>query len=387
VSASSIGALSRRSTQERSLWQRIIAGRYCYLALLPTFAFLILFSYYPPITALWRSFFNWNGAQAIFIGLGNYLELLQDKIFLKSVLNIAKLSLFRILAINTMSLLTAELLFNLKSDRARRFYQVAFLVPMVVPTIVSLFLWQFTYDGQFGLLNGFLGAIGLPHLQRAWLGETATALKALMFVGFPWIVGTNTLIYLAGLQGMPTSVIESAVLEGCNIFQRFWKIDLPMILGQLRLLLILSLISEVQSYETQFILTNGGPGRNTTAVINIAIYKTYSKGNYAMSTTLSSVLFFIMLCILYNLLAFRFSVFLFDLFNSAVICAALLVGNILTGFLQEVRFDWRTITVYVLLAIFISVYSAFFFLRDVARIAQREPKRKGIKNEEEQEAT
>ncbi|HHZ17540.1 MAG TPA: hypothetical protein GX395_07955 [Clostridia bacterium] len=96
---------------------------------------------------------------------------------------------------------------------------------------------------------------------------------------------------------------------------------------------------------------------------------------------------FIMLCILYNLLAFRFSVFLFDLFNSAVICAALLVGNILTGFLQEVRFDWRTITVYVLLAIFISVYSAFFFLRDVARIAQREPKRKGIKNEEEQEAT
>ncbi|NLJ69675.1 MAG: sugar ABC transporter permease [Firmicutes bacterium] len=295
MSASSIGALSRRSTQERSLWQRIIAGRYCYLALLPTFAFLILFSYYPPITALWRSFFNWNGAQAIFIGLGNYLELLQDKIFLKSVLNIAKLSLFRILAINTMSLLTAELLFNLKSDRARRFYQVAFLVPMVVPTIVSLFLWQFIYDGQFGLLNGFLGAIGLPHLQRAWLGETATALKALMFVGFPWIVGTNTLIYLAGLQGMPTSVIESAVLEGCNIFQRFWKIDLPMILGQLRLLLILSLISEVQSYETQFILTNGGPG-TATMVPGLHMYQVaFSYGRLGYACAIGMVIFAITL--------------------------------------------------------------------------------------------
>lgn len=86
--------------------------------------------------------------------------------------------------------------------------------------------------------------------------------------------------------------------------------------------------------------------------------------------------FFIALCVVYNLLHFRLATFLFDLFNNAVICAALFTGNILIGFLHEVRFDWRTITVYVLLALFITVYSAFFFLRDVSRLVQSEPKRR-----------
>lgn len=281
----------RPKGSDDSLWSRIVASRYCYLALLPMLVFLVVFSYYPPAMALWRSFFDWNGAQAIFIGIGNYLELLKDKIFLRAVGNVAKLSLFRILAINIMSLLVAELLFNLKSDKARRFYQVAFLIPMVVPTIVSLFLWQFIYDGQFGLLNAFLEGLGLGHFQHAWLGESTTALKALMFIGFPWIVGTNTLIYLAGLQGIPMSVIESAILEGCNIFQRFWRIDLPMILGQVRLLLILSLISEVQSYETQFVLTNGGPGI-ATMVPGLHMYQVaFSYGRLGYACAIGMVLF------------------------------------------------------------------------------------------------
>jgi hypothetical protein len=86
--------------------------------------------------------------------------------------------------------------------------------------------------------------------------------------------------------------------------------------------------------------------------------------------------FFLVLCVLYNLLHFRPVTFLFDLFNNTIICAALLAGNILIGFLHEVSFDWRTITVYVLLAFFITVYVAFFFLRDVARIVQSKPERK-----------
>ncbi|NMB46118.1 MAG: sugar ABC transporter permease [Firmicutes bacterium] len=288
-------AVHRSKAKGESLWSRIVANRYCYLALLPMFVFLILFSYYPPLLALFRSFFDWNGAQSIFMGIGNYLELFKDKIFLKSVANVAKLSVFRILAINAMSLLVAELLFNLKSDRARRCYQVAFLIPMVVPTIVSLFLWQFIYDGQFGLLNALLSALGLEHLQHAWLGETGTALRALMFVGCPWIVGTNTLIYLAGLQGISESVIESAVLEGCTIFKRFWKIDLPMILGQVRLLLILSLITEVQSYEMQFVLTNGGPG-TATMVPGLHMYQVaFSYGRLGYACAIGMAIFAITL--------------------------------------------------------------------------------------------
>lgn len=95
----------------------------------------------------------------------------------------------------------------------------------------------------------------------------------------------------------------------------------------------------------------------------------------------AQICFFIALCVLYNLLHFRPVNFLFDLFNNTVIFAALFAGNILIGFLHEVRFDWRTITVYGLLALFITVYSAFFFLRDVSRLVQSEPKRRVLKFE------
>jgi hypothetical protein len=80
------------------------------------------------------------------------------------------------------------------------------------------------------------------------------------------------------------------------------------------------------------------------------------------------IYFFVMLCVIYNILYFRVGGLLFDLLNSAIIFAALLVGNILIGFLQEIRFDWHTMTVYVLLALFISVYSAYFLLRDVSKL-------------------
>lgn len=103
-----------------------------------------------------------------------------------------------------------------------------------------------------------------------------------------------------------------------------------------------------------------------------------SSAVFCVEIDMAQLCFFLVLCLLYNLLHFRLGSILFDLFNNTIICAALFAGNILIGFLHEVRFDWRTITVYVLLALFITVYSAFFFLRDVNRLVQSEPKKRAV---------
>ncbi len=93
-----------------------------------------------------------------------------------------------------------------------------------------------------------------------------------------------------------------------------------------------------------------------------------SAAAFCVEIETAHIYLFVILCLLYNILHFRVGGLLFDLLNSVIIFVALLVGNILIGFLQEIRFDWRTMAVYVLLTLFISVYSAYFLLRDVSRL-------------------
>jgi ABC-type sugar transport system permease subunit len=135
------------------------------------------------------------------------------------------------------------MIFAVRSSAAKYFYRFWFLVPVVVPLIVILLLWRFIYDPNVGLLNALLDALGLPGIKRAWLGDLNIALFALMFLGFPFISGTNVLIYLAGLVNIPKEVMESAELDGVTTLGRIFRIDIPLLAGQIKLFLVLGTIS------------------------------------------------------------------------------------------------------------------------------------------------
>ena len=247
---------------QATLGQRIYRYRFVYLMLVPTFALLLTFNYYPAFMGLYRAFFKWDiGLQPEFLGLGNFEKLfIRDDVFIKSLRHVSLLTSWRVISAVTFPFIVAELIFNLRSVVHKYTYRVLTILPAVVPGIVILLLWQFIYDGTHGLLNAFLEGIGLEDWQQPWLGSPKTALYAVTFMGFPWVGGVTVLIYLAGLQGISDEVIDSSLVDGCSGLRRLFAIDIPLILGQFKLIIVLAVIGGLQGWVAVFVMTAGGPG-------------------------------------------------------------------------------------------------------------------------------
>lgn len=229
-----------------------------YPFVLPTILLLLVFVYYPVFSAVYHSFFQWDGVNEKFIGLGNFVEMSQDERLIASAGNLAKLVLFSVTVPIVVPMLVAEVVFNLRSLRAQYFYRVLYVIPMVVPYIVIVLLWGFIYDPTVGLLNEVLKLFKLE--GEAWLGSSSTVLYAIMGINFPWVSGFNLLIFLAGLYNIPPTIIDAARVDGATPIRRFFSIDLPLLVGPIKLLTVLAVINSIQQFQTILILTRGGPG-------------------------------------------------------------------------------------------------------------------------------
>jgi raffinose/stachyose/melibiose transport system permease protein len=300
------GATPARARRSANIWQRIWRFRLIYLFLVPAFVFLAIFEYYPAFLALKEGFYDWDGYRINnFIGLSNFRELFNDAVFRQSIRNIMLIFLFQLTVPFFMPIIIAEVIFNLISERAQKFWRVFLLIPVIVPSLVTLLLWQYLYNPIDGFLNIFLKTIGQD--PKLWLGSPHSALLSYMFIGFPWASLTSTLIYLAGLQNIPQDVIDASRLDGASTWTRIVRIDLPLILGQIKLFAILTVIETLQRWVFIFILTNGGPA-NATIVPGVYLYqKAFGGGNrlgYASAVGLT-MFFFILTLSLINFYVIR----------------------------------------------------------------------------------
>ena len=264
--------------------------------LLPTMILLIGFCYYPAINAVKGSFYDWDGFNLPeWTGLENYASLFSDSIFALSLKNVFKWALGSITVSLLAPLIGALMIFHLKNRRTQYWYRVIFVLPMVVPSIVTIQIWTFIYEPNIGHLNTALRSLGLDTLAKNWLGETALVIPALVFVGFPWISGFNLLIYYAGLQDISQDVLEYTQIDGCSSWQRVFHIELPLILGQIKLLLILGLINTLQNITLPLLMTNGGPGYDSYTPGLYMYFQAFRLGSYSMANTIATVMFVIIL--------------------------------------------------------------------------------------------
>ncbi|RAV21245.1 sugar ABC transporter permease [Paenibacillus contaminans] len=270
-----------------------------YLFLLPTILLIMTFSYYPALSAFYYSFTNWDGFQtAKIIGFKNFEIIFTSDEFRRAFLNLFWFSAFNVITALTAPLLVALLIYKVKHAKLQNMYRLLFVFPMVVPGMVTILLWKFILNPDVGLLNSFLAAIGVPdeHLPL-WLASMKMALPSLLLVGFPWISGVSVLIYLAGFQSIPVSLREAAIVDGANGTTLFFRIELPLIMSQIKLIMILTIISVLQTFSLQLVLTNGGPA-NTTTVPGYIMYReavTNSQMGFACAI---GVVLFIMIFIL-----------------------------------------------------------------------------------------
>ncbi len=234
-----------------------------YLFLVPIFVSMGLFKYVPFFTAIGKSFYEWNGANINrFVGLDNYTRLFRDGDFHTSLANIGLFTGSFIVINLAFPLFAAVVVSHIVSTKVQNVVKTLFLVPLVVPYIIIYLLWRWIYMGD-GVINQFLTAIGLESWTQAWLGDSDLALWSLVFVGFPWIGGIYFLIYLAGMITISPELYEVGRIDGVGKWGRFWRIELPLIRNQIRLVVILAFINQFQSFENVLVLTNGGPGFST----------------------------------------------------------------------------------------------------------------------------
>ena len=251
-----------------------------------------MFVYYPPILGLVRAFYNWAPLkEPVFVGLENFRAYFSYPESAREITNVLKLVLASLVTGVAAPFVMAELIFLIRNELGKKVYRLIIVIPMLVPGVVYTLLWTHIYDPNLGPVNTFLNNVGLTGLAMNWLGDPATALYSVMFVGFPWVAGIGTLVCLGGLAQVSQSVFDACLIDGCVGIRRVLSVDVPLVFSQLRLLTILSVINALTSFERVLVLTRGGPGY-ATSVPGLRMYeRAFTTGQFGFASAIGLLLF------------------------------------------------------------------------------------------------
>lgn len=251
------------------------------------------------------SFFDWNGDNIKnFIGFNNFIQLFQDDVFWQSIKNMGIYVVTGVIIQVSAPLAAAVLVFHITRKKLQGFLKTAFILPLIVPHIVIYLMWSWIYRGHLGLLNEVLKSVGLDSWTHAWLGEKGTAIWSVIFVNFPWVSGligivsgVSFLIYLAGLMSIPRDLFEVAKIDGMGACRRFFSVEFPLIRSQVKLILILTLISQIQVFENILVMTEGGPGRSTTSPALYMYEQAFTFDKFGYASAIGIIIFVVLLII------------------------------------------------------------------------------------------
>jgi len=274
---------------------RIISDFKYIRVLIPTLLLMGIFSYTPALSAIYHAFFLWNGSDiAEYIGLENFRAMLSDDVLHKSV-RVMLVFLVANLIKFIPSIIVAVVLFHLANTHMQYTFRVIFVLPMAIPGMVGLLVWKYFYRMDGGVLNWTLLQLNIIRAPVNWLGTEETVVPALLFLGFPWISTIGVLILLAGLQSIDRSVFEAARIDGCGLFRRFWAIEMPLIMGQIKLNIVLITIGTIQDFWLPLILTRGGPN-NASMLPGLWMYQSaFSHGQMGYAAALGVAMFLVIL--------------------------------------------------------------------------------------------
>jgi len=288
---------TRRFGQRGLLWREAVDG---WLFILPWFLGFLVFTAGPMVASAAISLMDWEIlTPPAWVGLKNFRQMFSDPLFFTSLYNTAFYTLLGVPLYLFASLLMA-LLLNLPL-RGIPAYRAIFFLPSLMPAVANALLWVWIFSPDFGLANYLLGWIGVP--PQKWLFDVNQAKPALILMGL-WGIGSQMIIFLAGLQGIPQVLYEAASMDGANEWRRFWSITLPMLSPTIFFNLVIGIIGSFQVFTTAFIATQGGP-QNATLFYLLYLWRNgfdYFKMGYA------SALAWILLVIVLTLTLIQFRI-------------------------------------------------------------------------------
>lgn len=259
-----------------------------YLFLLPYLLVFVLFRFGPIVSGWLTSLTRWSllGSPR-WIGIANYRALMHDALFWVSVKNTLAFT-----AMATPALIVGGLALALLLDqplRGRHIARVLIFAPYAIMSAVVGVLWNWLYDTNFGIFNYYLRLAGIQPV--AWLTDERFALAAVVLTTCWWTVGYNMVIFLAGLQEVPSELQEAAIVDGATFWLRFRHITWPLLAPTTYAVVILTLINAGQVFDQIFVMTGGGPGTATLTLVQYMYYQAFQTYNLGYGATIAYATF------------------------------------------------------------------------------------------------
>jgi N-acetylglucosamine transport system permease protein len=262
----------------------------------------------PYVQAAYISLTSWSGLTSAkpFIGLGNYVRLVQDGDFWVALAHNAILLLVVPIVTIVLGLFFASMLNvgsgagrGVRGVRGAGLYKVVFFLPYIMPAVIAAVLWEFIYNPQIGMLDGALDALGLGGLKRDWLGDPSVALWSLMGVMVWAGVGFYVVLFSAAMQSIPKDIYEAAELDGASRWAVMRRITVPMLRSTVQVAYIYLGIAALDAFTlVQVITPKGGPD-NSTSVVALYLYDTaFQQGEFGYASAIG-----VAMCVLTLVLA------------------------------------------------------------------------------------
>jgi multiple sugar transport system permease protein len=246
-------------------------ARMAYLFISPTILLFAVFTVIPVFMAFYLSFTNYDVLSRMdWVGLDNYRKLVADDLLWQTFRNVLYYTVIFV-PLNILTSLLIALLLN-KARLGVKLFRTLNYLPTLTSAVAAATVWLWILHPEYGLLNGFLSYFGVT--GPAWLAQSNTAMTSIIMVTLWQAVGSNMVIYLAGLQGVPDYLYESAKLDGANAMQRFRFITWPQLRPTTFLVSTMSIIGALQLFDQAFVLTQGGPANATKT----PVYLIYQQG-------------------------------------------------------------------------------------------------------------
>lgn len=272
-----------------------------YALIVAPLALVLTFNYFPIFNGFIHVFYRWDGDMVEeFIGLENVFRLFNDSGLLRSfgvVLIFILANLIKMIP----PILTAIVLHHVLNQRWQYAYRVLFVVPMIVPFIVVILMWKYFYEPTNGMLNAALREVGYlgPTETIQWLSDKYLVIPSIILHGFPWVGAFGVLIYLAGLQNISKDIYESAQIDGANPFHIFMHIEVPLIMTQIRINLVLMVINTIRGWQYVYLFVgeDGGPDGVATVPGLLIFREAFSRGYFGYGCAIGFLIFIITLAL------------------------------------------------------------------------------------------